>query len=73
MAWFWKISQTVLSGGALKSSMPNIKLAIKTLAVKKTGRKPKISSPDYWQEACAELMKQDRILRKLIPKYGDGI
>ena len=29
--------------------------------------------PSYWQDACAELMKQDRILRKLIPKYGDGM
>jgi DNA-3-methyladenine glycosylase II len=53
--------------------MPNTKLASKSVAVKKVGRKPSISSPDYWHEACAELMKQDRILRKLIPKYGDGI
>ncbi len=25
--------------------------------------------PDYWESACAELMKHDRIMRKLIPKY----
>ena len=43
--------------------MPNTKLASKTPAVKKTGRKPRVSSPGYWQEACAELMKLDRILR----------
>jgi DNA-3-methyladenine glycosylase II len=24
--------------------------------------------PDYWEEAKAELMRRDRILRKLIPK-----
>ncbi len=24
---------------------------------------------DYWEAACAELMKHDRIMRKLIPKY----
>jgi DNA-3-methyladenine glycosylase II len=29
--------------------------------------------PNYWEQACDELMKQDRIMRKLIPKYGDGI
>ncbi|QWE13691.1 DNA-3-methyladenine glycosylase 2 family protein [Polynucleobacter sp. AP-Sving-400A-A2] len=29
-------------------------------------------APDYWEEACAELMKHDRILKKLIPKYGAG-
>lgn len=27
-------------------------------------------APDYWEQACAELMKHDRILKKLIPKYG---
>ena len=26
-------------------------------------------APDYWGQACAALMKQDRILRKIIPKY----
>lgn len=26
--------------------------------------------PDYWDEACVELMKRDRILRKLIPLCG---
>ncbi|MFM6961635.1 MAG: DNA-3-methyladenine glycosylase family protein, partial [Polynucleobacter victoriensis] len=26
-------------------------------------------APDYWEAACAELMKHDRIMRKLIPKY----
>jgi DNA-3-methyladenine glycosylase II len=29
-------------------------------------------APDYWEQACRELMKQDRILKKLIPKYGSG-
>ena len=26
-------------------------------------------APEYWEQACAELMKQDRILKKIIPKY----
>ena len=30
------------------------------------------SAPIYWGQACRELMKQDRILKKLIPKYGSG-
>jgi len=29
-------------------------------------------APAYWEQACRELMKQDRILKKLIPKYGSG-
>jgi DNA-3-methyladenine glycosylase II len=28
-----------------------------------------LAPPDYWQKACTDLMKQDRILRKIIPKY----
>ena len=27
-------------------------------------------APEYWEQACAELMRQDRILKKLIPKYS---
>ena len=29
-------------------------------------------APEYWEQACAELMKHDRILKKLIPKHGAG-
>ena len=29
-------------------------------------------APEYWEQACAELIKQDRIMKKLIPKYGSG-
>ena len=32
----------------------------------------KVAAPEYWEQACRELMKQDRILKKLIPKYGSG-
>ncbi len=31
-----------------------------------------LGSPDYWDEACSGLMKQDRIMRKIIPKYRDS-
>jgi DNA-3-methyladenine glycosylase II len=34
-------------------------------------KKPAPLVPDYWEEAKAELMKRDRIMRKLIPKFGD--
>jgi DNA-3-methyladenine glycosylase II len=27
--------------------------------------------PEYWEQAKVELMKRDRILRKLIPQFGD--
>ncbi|MEY3950396.1 MAG: hypothetical protein RJB21_154 [Pseudomonadota bacterium] len=28
-----------------------------------------MSAPDYWESACEHLMKHDRIMRKIIPKY----
>ena len=27
--------------------------------------------PEYWEQAKQELMKRDRIMRKLIPQFGD--
>ncbi|MFJ2991804.1 hypothetical protein [Pandoraea sp. NPDC087047] len=31
---------------------------------------PGSSRPDFWDQACADLMKRDRILKKLIPQFG---
>ena len=28
-----------------------------------------VMAPDYWESACEHLMKHDRIMRKIIPKY----
>jgi DNA-3-methyladenine glycosylase II len=34
------------------------------------GLTPEVIRPDYWDKACADLVKRDRILKKLIPKFG---
>ncbi len=34
-------------------------------------RKVESCIPEYWEDAKAELMKRDRIMSKLIPKFGD--
>lgn len=45
---------------------------------KKTSTRPAINGvptalvPGYWEDAKATLMKRDRILRKIIPKYPDA-
>jgi DNA-3-methyladenine glycosylase II len=31
-----------------------------------------LATPAYWDEACAHLMKKDRVMRKLIPQFGDA-
>jgi len=39
--------------------------------IKNNPADPLISVPAYWEQAKAELMKRDRIMRKLIPQFGD--
>ncbi|WP_425494826.1 DNA-3-methyladenine glycosylase 2 family protein [Pandoraea morbifera] len=31
---------------------------------------PGATRPDFWDQACADLMRRDRILKKLIPQFG---
>ncbi|TKC82643.1 DNA-3-methyladenine glycosylase 2 family protein [Trinickia terrae] len=35
-----------------------------------SARAPSDTRPPYWDGACADLVKRDRILKKLIPKFG---
>ncbi|MGV2287467.1 DNA-3-methyladenine glycosylase [Trinickia sp. YCB016] len=35
-----------------------------------SGMTPAVTRPPYWDGACADLVKRDRILKKLIPKFG---
>ena len=30
-------------------------------------------TPEYWSEACVHLARKDRVLKKLIPQFGDAI
>jgi DNA-3-methyladenine glycosylase II len=38
--------------------------------VQVAGLTPEVMRPAYWDKACADLVKRDRILKKLIPKFG---
>jgi DNA-3-methyladenine glycosylase II len=31
-----------------------------------------IYTPDYWEEACSHLSKKDRVMKRLIPKFGNA-
>ncbi len=31
-----------------------------------------LSTPDYWDEACRHLAKKDRVMKRLIPRFGDA-
>ena len=32
----------------------------------------KIFTPDYWDDACKHLSKKDRVMKRLIPQFGDA-
>jgi DNA-3-methyladenine glycosylase II len=32
----------------------------------------KIITPDYWDDACKHLAKKDRVMKRLIPQFGDA-
>ena len=34
--------------------------------------KPISVTPDYWHEACKHLVKKDRVMKRLIPQFGDA-
>ncbi|WP_138515844.1 DNA-3-methyladenine glycosylase family protein [Rhodoferax bucti] len=31
-----------------------------------------VTTPDFWDEACKHLMKKDRVMKRLIPQFGDA-
>ncbi len=31
-----------------------------------------LTLPEYWQEACKHLMKKDRVMKRLIPQFGEA-
>ncbi len=31
-----------------------------------------VYTPDYWQDACKHLVKKDRVMKRLIPQFGDA-
>lgn len=43
------------------------------MAVKSTkSSEVQLSTPEYWEEACVHLAKRDRVMKRLIPMFGDA-
>jgi DNA-3-methyladenine glycosylase II len=41
-------------------------------ASRKSNNEIAFVTPDYWEEACKHLVKKDRVMRRLIPRFGDA-
>ena len=37
-----------------------------------TATRTVITVPEYWDEACRHLMKRDRVMKRLIPQFGEA-
>ncbi len=37
-----------------------------------TPAQPSLATPAYWDEACRHLAKKDRVMKRLIPQFGDA-
>ena len=37
-----------------------------------TATRPVITVPEYWDDACRHLVKSDRVMKRLIPQFGQA-
>lgn len=35
-------------------------------------KQPAVVTPDYWDDACKHLARRDRVMKKLIPRFGEA-
>jgi len=66
-------SHEALDGAAIEAALSNGPAALEAVepAANALGDfEFEVQRPDYWDKACADLVKRDRILKKLIPKFG---
>jgi len=35
-------------------------------------KSPEVVTPAYWEEACKHLVRKDRVMKRLIPQFGDA-
>ncbi|CAD6539884.1 hypothetical protein LMG27952_03547 [Paraburkholderia hiiakae] len=66
-------SHEALDGAAIEAALSNGPAALEAVepAANALGDLEfEVQRPDYWDKACADLVKRDRILKKLIPKFG---
>ncbi|MCP3714766.1 MULTISPECIES: DNA-3-methyladenine glycosylase [unclassified Paraburkholderia] len=66
-------SHEVIDGAAIEAALSNGPAALEAVepAANALGDLEfEVQRPGYWDKACADLVKRDRILKKLIPKFG---
>ena len=59
-----------LNGHAQPAAVPPAADAARKARASEADGEEVVVRPAYWDKACADLVKRDRILKKLIPKFG---
>jgi len=60
-------------GTRLKSAVPSPEAVVAATPVAEVAAAAEaLVTPDYWDEACKHLSKRDRVLKKLIPRFGEA-
>ena len=59
-----------LNGHAQPAAVPPAADAARKARASEVDGEEVVVRPAYWDKACADLVKRDRILKKLIPKFG---
>ncbi|MFC7630762.1 DNA-3-methyladenine glycosylase family protein [Paraburkholderia humisilvae] len=62
-------ADTLRDGEVVRKSRASVDTEV-AVPVQISGLAPEVTRPAYWDKACADLVKRDRILKKLIPKFG---
>jgi DNA-3-methyladenine glycosylase II len=64
------VQSIVRAGGEIVRKSRAGKRAEAAVPVQIGALEPAITRPAYWDRACADLVKRDRILKRLIPRFG---
>ena len=66
-----KSATKTIANTVAKTAQSNAKAATKTVAMTASVLATQMDKPDYWDDALVQLVKRDRILKKIIPQFPD--
>jgi DNA-3-methyladenine glycosylase II len=64
--------EQLLAPEAAAAAVAAVSTAVSSSAAAAPARSVLVSTPTYWAEACKHLMKKDRVMKRLIPQFGDA-
>lgn len=66
-----KVATKTKAKAVMKTAQSNAKAVAKTVTVAAPVAVTQTEKPEYWDDALSQLVKRDRILKKIIPRFPD--